>query len=51
VFTLPLSPAIMDLDKLYHKLRDQLETEKIEKIDDVIYMIINLFEKEKNSST
>ena len=46
-----LPPAISQLDKLHKNLRDYLDKEGLESIDEVIELIINAYELEKKPST
>jgi hypothetical protein len=46
-----LPPAFSELDDLQQNLRDKLEKEGLESIDEVIELIINAYELEKKQST
>jgi hypothetical protein len=48
---LSLPPAFSELDQLLQDLRDKLEKQGIESIDDVVELIFKMFEREKDPST
>ena len=45
-----LPPAISELDQLQQNLRDQLEKQGIDGIEDVIELIFTMFDREKDPS-
>ena len=47
---LSLPPGISELDQLQQDLRDKLEKQRIENIDEVVELIFAMYEREKDPS-